>query len=135
MTPSHFELIDQFFEAYGRHNLAALSAVMSEDAIWVFPGRNRFSGTHRGPEAIAAFFDAMGGAMGKSNIKAETLFRGANDHYVLEAQHVWTNRPDGPNLDHQWVVRWKFADGKIVEGRHFAADQYAVDEFFGAAEG
>jgi len=32
---------------------------------------------------------------------------------------------------HDMVVRWKFGDGKIVEGRHFAADQYAVDEFFG----
>ena len=45
---------------------------------------------------------------------------------------VWTNRDDGHNLDHQWCVRWVFKDGKIVEGRHFASDQYAVDEFFGA---
>jgi uncharacterized protein len=135
MTPTNYELIDQFFAAYGSHDLAALGAVVADDAVWVFPGRNRFSGTHRGPAAIVAFFDAMGGAMGQANIRAETLFRGADDHYVLESQHVWTNRPDGHNLDHQWVVRWTFKDGKLVEGRHFAADQYAVDEFFGSAEG
>jgi len=111
--------------------MAALRAVLADDAVWVFPGRNRFSDTHRGPEAIAAFFDAMGGVMGQSKVNAEILFRGANDDYVLESQHVWTNRDDGPNLDHQWVVRWAFKEGRIVEGRHFAADQYAVDEFFG----
>lgn len=132
MTHPNFNLIDQFFDAYGRHDLTALRAVLAADAVWVFPGRNRFSGTHRGAEGIAAFFDAMGGVMGQSNVKAESLFREANDSYVVESQHVWTNRADGPNLDTQWCVRWQFADGKIVEGRHFAADQYATDEFFGA---
>jgi uncharacterized protein len=117
-TQSH-----KFFDAYGRHDLAALRAELAEDATWVFPGRNRFSGTQRGAEGIAAFFDAMGGVMGQSQVKAETLFREANDGYVLESQHVWTHRDDGHNLDHQWCVRWAFKDGKIVEGRHFAADQ------------
>jgi ketosteroid isomerase-like protein len=131
MVNPNFDLIDKFIDAYGRHDLAALRAVLADDAAWVFPGRSRFSGTYRGAEAIAAFFDAMGGVMGQSNVKAETLFREANDQYVVESQHVWTDRDDGHNLDHEWCVRWKFADGKIVEGRHFAADQYAADEFFG----
>ena len=131
MPHSKFEIIDQFFDAYSRHDIAALQVVLAENAAWVFPGRNRFSGTHQGAEAIAAFFDAMGGVMGQSNIKAETLFREADDHYAVESQHVWTNRADGRNLDTQWCVRWAFKDGKIVEGRHFAADQCAVDEFFG----
>ena len=104
MTPSNFDIIDQFFDAYRRHDMAALRAVLADEAVWVFPGRNRFSGTHRGAEAIAAFFDAMGGVMGQSQAKAETLFRGANDDYVLESQHVWINRDDGHNLDHQWCA-------------------------------
>src|SRR5258708_24621916 len=127
MPHPNFEIIDKFFDAYGRRDMAALREVVAPgpgEAVWVFPGRNRFSGAHRGPEGIAAFFDAMGGVMGQSKVKAETLFREANDHYVLESQHVWTNREDGHNLDHQWCVRWTFAGGKIVEGRHFAADQY-----------
>jgi ketosteroid isomerase-like protein len=130
MSHPNFDLIDKFFDAYGRHDLAALRAVLADEAAWVFPGRNRFSGTHRGAEAIAAFFDAMGGVMGQANVKAESLFREANDRSVVESQHVWTNHADGGNLDHQWCVRWTFQDGKIVEGRHFAADQYAADAFF-----
>jgi ketosteroid isomerase-like protein len=130
MAHPNFDLIDKFFAAYGKHDMAALRQVLAEDTTWVFPGRNKFSGTHRGAEGIVAFFDAMGGVMGQSNVKAETLFRGASDEYVLESQHVLTDRDDGHNLDHQWCVRWKFAHGKIVEGRHFAADQYAADEFF-----
>ncbi len=79
---------------------------------------------------MVAFFDTMGSIMGKSNVKVEKLITGANDAYVVECQHIWTHREDGNNLDHYWCVLWKFENGKIIEGRHFAADQYAVDEFF-----
>ena len=131
MSHPNFDLIDRFFDAYGRHDLAALRTVLAGEAVWVFPGRNRFSGTHRGAEAIMAFFDAMGGVMGQSGVKAESLFREANNRYVVESQHVWTNRAAGRNLDTQWCVRWAFENGRLVEGRHFAADPYEVDEFFG----
>jgi hypothetical protein len=39
---------------------------------------------------------------------------GANDKYVVECQHIWTNRDDGHNLDHLVCVLWKFENGKIV---------------------
>ena len=54
MPHPNFDLIDKFFAAYGNHDLAALRQVLADDAAWVFPGRNRFSGTHRGAEAIMA---------------------------------------------------------------------------------
>jgi uncharacterized protein len=79
---------------------------------------------------VVAFFDAVGSIMGSSNVKVESLITGANDQYVVEGQHISTNREDGNNLDHQWCVLWKFENGKITEGRHLAADQRAVDEFF-----
>ena len=79
---------------------------------------------------MVAFFDAMGGVMGSSNIQFAQLLVSANDNYLSEVQHIQTRRDDGNNLEHHWCVLWTFADGKIVEGRHLASDQYAVDEFF-----
>ncbi len=130
MPHPNFEIIDQFFAAYGRRDIAALREVLAEDVTWTFPGRNRFSGIHRGVDGVVAFFDAMGGVMGQSNVQAETLIRSANDDYVVEVQHIVTNRADGRNLDHRWCVLWTFRDGKIAAGQHLAADQYATDEFF-----
>lgn len=68
--------------------------------------------------------------MAALKITAEALVTGANDDYVVGCQHIWTNRADGNNLDHTWCVLRTFRDGKIVEGRYFAADQYEVDRFF-----
>jgi len=124
------DLINRFFEAYGQHDLNALRQVVAEDVRWVFPGQNPFSGIKQGPEAVVAFFDAMGGVMGSSNIKMEVLVTGVGEGYVSECQHVQTNRDDGVNLDVLWCVLWKFADGKIVEGRHLASDQQTADAFF-----
>lgn len=126
----NLKLIDCFFEAYGSRNLEALKGVVGEDFIWSFPGRNPLSGIKRGISEVVGFFDAMGKIMGDSNITVEKLVMGANDDYVLECQHVKSNRQDGIDLDHQWCVLWRFKEGKITEGKHFAADQYHADHFF-----
>ncbi len=130
MSHPNLDLIDQFFAAYAQHDLNAVRQVLAADPRWTFPGRNPLSGTKAGVEAVVAFFDAMGGLMGRSNAKAERLVTGVNDDYVVECQRVWTHRADGQDLDHQWCVLWRFENGRIAEGRHFAADQHAVDEFF-----
>jgi uncharacterized protein len=131
----NLELIDKFFEAYGKRDLNGLRQVLAEDAKWVFPGRHPLSGTRTGIDEVVALFDTLGEIMGKSNIQVEKLVMGVNDDYVVEGQHIWTNREDGNNLDHQWCVLWKFEKGKIVEGRHLAADQHAVDKFFTSISG
>lgn len=130
MPHPNLDLIDQFFAAYAQHDLNAVRQVLGPDPRWTFPGRNPLSGTKAGVEEVVGFFDTMGAVMGQSNVKAERLVTGVNDEYVVECQHVWTNRGDGRDLDHQWCVLWTIENGRIAAGRHFAADQYAVDEFF-----
>jgi ketosteroid isomerase-like protein len=130
MTHANLDLIDAFFAAYGKRDREGLQDVLAEHATWVFPGHHSLSGTKVGIDAIVAFFDAMGSVMGRSNPQVERLVLGVNEQYVAECQHIRTSRTDGPNLNQQLCVLWSFADGKIVSGRHLAADQDALDAFF-----
>src|SRR2546423_736313 len=130
MTHPNLGLIDRFFAAYGKRDLAELQDILAEDATWTFPGHHSLSGTKRGIDAIVAFFDAMGTVMGRSNPHVERLVLGVNEQYVVECQYIRTSRTDGQNLDQQLCVLWSFADGKIMSGRHLAADQDALDAFF-----
>ncbi len=130
MTHPNLVLIDRFFEAYAKRDMAALHAVLAPDARWIALGQHPLAGVKVGPEQVIAFFDAMGAVMGKSNPKVEKLIVSANDNYVIECQHVWTDRSDGHNLDHLVCVLWTFKDGRIVEGRHFFSDPKAADTFF-----
>ena len=133
MPHPNLELIDRFFAAYGNHDLAALREVLAEDATWTFPGHHPLSGTKVGIDAIVAFFDAVGATMGRSNPRVEKLVMGVNEQYVVECQHIRTNREGGLNLDQQMCVLWSFANGKIASGQHLAADQDALDAFYSRA--
>ncbi len=130
MTNSNLDLINKFFEAYGKRDMEALRLVLDEDAKWISLGQHPFSGVKDGFDEVIAFFDTMGAIMGGSNVRVEKLIVSENDQYVIECQHVWTNREDGHNLDHMVCVLWTFKESKIVEGRHFFADPKAGDDFF-----
>jgi ketosteroid isomerase-like protein len=130
MEHQNLGIMNKFFDAYSKHNLEELSQVLAENATWVFPGQNPFSGTKTGVQEIVDFFDKMGEVMGKSNVKVESLITGANDDYIVECQHIQTNREDNITLDHHWCVLWRFENGKITEGKHFAENQYKADAFF-----
>lgn len=130
MTHPNLATIDEFFKAYGRRDFEALRHVTVEHVSWFFPGRNPASGIKSGLHEVLRFFDVMGAIMSQSNIQVEKLVNEANDSYVLECQHIWTRRADDLNLDQLWCVLWEFENGRIAVGRHFAADQYAVDAFF-----
>ncbi len=131
MTHPNLALIDRFFEAYSRRDMAALHQVLAADAKWTALGQHPLAGVKVGFDEVIAFFDAMGGIMAKSNPRVEKLIVSANDDYAVECQHVWTNRSDGHNLDHLVCVLWTFKGGSIVEGRHFFSDPQAADGFFG----
>ncbi len=130
MTHPNLALIDSFFEAYSKRDLDGLHAVLAPDGRWIALGQHPLAGVKTGFDQVIGFFDAMGALMGRSNPKVEKLIVSANDHYVIECQHVWTNRDDGHNLDHLVCVLWTFKDGRIVEERHFFSDPQAADQFF-----
>jgi len=130
MPYSHLDTINRFFEAYGKRDIEGIKQVMDSNVQWIFPGHHPIAGTKSGIDEVVAFFDAMGKVMGESNVKVDKIITGANDNYVIECQHISTNRKDGNNMDHHWCVLWTFKDAKIIEGRHFAGDQHLADSFF-----
>ncbi|MBZ9686964.1 nuclear transport factor 2 family protein [Clostridium estertheticum] len=130
MEHINVNIIDKFFLAYSRNDLNGIKQVLSENVKWVFPGQNPLSGTKVGIEEVISFFDKMGGIMGKSNVKVEKMVIGANDNYVLECQHIRTNREEGTNFDQDMCVLWIFKDDKIIEGKHFISEQFEADSFF-----
>jgi len=132
MGDTNSTIIENFFDAYGRHDFSAIREVMHEDVIWIFMGQHPLAGVKNGIEEVVAFFDNMSSVMGASKIKAEKMVSGSNDHFLVECQHITTHREDGNNIDHHVCVLWTFENNKIKEGRHFFADPHAADQFFSA---
>lgn len=132
MAATNQPLIDQFFDCYLRRDFEGISQVMAANAVWYFLGRHKLAGTKKGIGEIIRFFDTMGAIMRQSAPEIEKLLVADKDNYVIECQHIKTNRADGINIDHHVSVLWTIEDGKIVSGRHFFADPEAVDNYFNA---
>ena len=132
MSKSNSAIIDKFFDAYLKHDFAAIREVMHEDITWIFMGQHPLAGVKNGIEDVVAFFDNMSAIMGSSKVKADKLVSGSNDNFLVECQHITTHRDDGNNIDHHVCVLWTFENNKIKEGRHFFADPHAADHFFAA---
>lgn len=132
METTNQEIVNKFFEAYSKRDMNAIKQVMAENASWTFLGQHKLAGIKNGVEEIIAFFDTMSGIMSKSKPMVKKIVTGSNDNYLVECQHIKTNREDGINIDHQVCVLWTFENGKIISGRHFFADPVAADRFFEA---
>jgi ketosteroid isomerase-like protein len=113
-----------------KHDMDKLKEVVSEDVTWYFLGRHRLAGVKRGLKELVEFFDTMGAIMKESRPSITKLIVAENDDYVIECQHIKTNREDGINIEHHATVLWTIKNGRIISGRHFFADPEAVDDYF-----
>lgn len=121
-----------FFNSYLKKDMDGIKQVMSENVTWTFSGQNKVAGTKKGIGEVISFFDLMGGIMSESKPSVEKLIIAENDTYLIECQHIKTNREDGINIEHDVSVLWTFENGKIISGRHFFADPALVDAYFNA---
>lgn len=105
---------------------------MDENVTWYFLGQHKLAGVKNGIPEVIAFFDKMGSIMSESKPVIDKMIVASNENYLIECQHIKTNREDGINIEHDVSVLWTFNNGKIVSGRHFFADPKAVDSYFNA---
>ena len=124
------DIVNKFFDSYMKRDLDGVKNIMASDVVWYFMGRNKHAGVKKGVDEVIKFFDTMGGIMGKSKPTIEKLIVAEKDGYLIECQHIKTNREDGINIDHYASVLWTIENGKIISGRHFFADPESVDWYF-----
>jgi ketosteroid isomerase-like protein len=125
-TNPNILLIQRFYEAYATHDAEKIGLFFSDDIVWRIPGRHPLSGEKRGKKEVVAFFSQLA----RANFKAEPIFFGANDQYVVDVHRGWSNAEGHPNVDTIWTLLFRINSGKIVEATNLSADQHAADNFF-----
>ena len=66
--------------------------------------------------------------MAGKRVNLDSRARGRPLHSAREG-NPWASR-NGKYVEDHWVQVIHFRDGRISETRHYAGDQYAIDEFF-----
>ncbi|MGW6442163.1 nuclear transport factor 2 family protein [Lentzea sp. NPDC055074] len=123
-------VVTTYFEALESGDLATVSAQFADDVVWHQPGDNRFSGLHRGSEAVGAMIGGMMSVSeGSFSLKRNAPLMVNGD--VVAAPVRWTAQRSGAEMDGVGVDLMRVVDGKVVEVRLFTADPAEEDAFWG----
>ncbi|MEZ5893246.1 MAG: nuclear transport factor 2 family protein [Parvularculaceae bacterium] len=122
-------LAADLFDAFARRDMAAATALIAPDAVWMFPGtRGGLAGDHKGREAIFGFlFKVMSLTGGTFHAERHDLIgddRVAFMHFTGRAER------DGKRLENPTCLRLVFENGMLTEAREWVWDLGHVDEFW-----
>ena len=108
----NIKVVQKFFAAYGANDLNGIAEVMHENVQWHIPGRHPLSGTKSGRREVLAFFAALG----RAGFKAEPIYFGADDKFVVDIHRGWSNADGKTNVDTVWALLYRIENGKNCRG-------------------
>ena len=124
------DIAKAYIKAIQTGDQATLGSLISPDVIWHQPGKNRFSGTHRGMAAVGPMLGAM------MEVSKGTFAITRADHYMANGDWVaitieFAGEANGLKMKQAGVDLIRIEGGKIVEVKLFSSDQAQEDAFWG----
>lgn len=109
---------------------AALGQLISPDVVWHQPGKNQFSGIHRGMAEVGPMLGKM------MEVSKGTFAITHASHYMANGDWVavtleFAGEANGITMNQPGVDLIRIEGGKIVEVRLFSSDQAQEDLFWG----
>jgi uncharacterized protein len=127
-TAENVELVRRGYTAFNSGDMATLSEIFAEDAVWYVAGSGVLSGTKEGRDAILAYFGELGArTQGHFQANVEDIVGGEKHTVAIQQTHGEAN---GKTLDMSTVITFVVRDGKIAEGREFFEDTAKSDDFW-----
>ena len=124
----NIEIVRKGYEAFSNGDMATLTELFAENAVWHFPGNNRISGEHRGRDMLLTFF-AQSEELTGGTIQVELQNVLADDELVVSLERQTASR-EGKALNMLVVNTFQISSGKITEVRSFPEDGLTNDEFW-----
>ena len=127
-TAENVELVRRGYTAFNAGDMATLSDLFAEDAVWYAAGSGVLSGTKQGRDAIMSYFGELGArSQGSFQANLEDVVGG--EKYTVGIQQTQA-QGNGKRIDLATVITFVVRDGKIVEGREFFEDTAKADDFW-----
>ena len=127
-TTEDVELVRRGYEAFNAGDMASLSDMFAEDAVWYAAGSGVLSGIKQGRDAILGFFGELGArTQGQFQANLKDIVGGENCTVAIQQTQAASG---GKTLDVATVITFVISDGKITEGREYFEDTGKYDAFW-----
>jgi uncharacterized protein len=116
------------YDAFNKADMAALTDLFAENAVWHSPGRGAVAGDYKGRDATFAYFGHLA-ELTDGTFRANLHSLVAEGDTVVARQTQTATRGDR-QLEVNECAAFEMRDGRIIEGWEYRYDLYAWDEFF-----
>ena len=127
-TAENVELVRRGYTAFNAGDMATLSDMFAEDAVWYAAGSGVLSGTKQGRDAIMSYFGELG-ARSQGSFQANLQDVVGGEKYTVGIQQTQA-QGNGKTIDLATVITFVVRGGKIAEGREFFEDTAKADDFW-----
>jgi ketosteroid isomerase-like protein len=122
------ELFRQGYAAFQSGDLDTVASLLERDVVWNAPGRNRYSGPHRGVQDVINMFVQQAQET-NGTLKVEVHDVLANDTHAVVLATISAER-GGKTLNDRYTHVAHLVDGKMTECWIFDEKPYEFDEFW-----
>ena len=127
-TAENVELVRRGYAAFNSGDMATLSDMFAEDAVWHVAGSGVLSGTKQGRDAILSYFGELG-ARSQGSFQADVKDVVGGENYTVGIQQSRAES-NGKKMDLATVITFVVREGKITEGREYFEDTSKSDDFW-----
>ena len=114
----NLQIVQTLFAAFGRGDLAAVLAALSDEIEWYMAGPREVAhaGTWRGREQVAQFFHALGSSVEMLQFEPREFIAQGDQVAVIGAERLRV-RATGRIIENQWVIIFTLRNGQVVRFR------------------
>jgi uncharacterized protein len=123
------ELFKKGYAAFSAGDMEGVKALFAPDVVWNQPGKNHFSGEHRGVDNVLALFLAQA-QESEGTFKVEVHDILANDEHAVALATVSATK-GGKTLRDRYTHVAHIKGGKLTESWIFGEHQDEEDAFWG----
>lgn len=123
MSQANVELVKSCYDAFGRGDIPAILAVLTEDIEWTTLGEGvPTAGTHRGTSGVARFFEMVGKTWNFTAFEPSE-YVATGDTVAVIGRYAAIALATGKPVASEWVMVWKVRDGKVSYFREYSDTQ------------
>jgi ketosteroid isomerase-like protein len=132
MAGANEDIVRRGYKAFGEGDMETLGSLMTDDVSHVVPGDNRFTGEHKGKDAVFAFYGGIFEASGGTYQADLQSVEEQGDDTVV-SKHRGTAQHGDQKLDVTEILTFTIKGGKITKivSSFSPEDEKAEDAFWG----
>ena len=110
---SGIRLVLEFNEAFNRHDVSGMVALMSDDCIFEDSSPAPDGSVYSGKEALTRYYQEFFRESPEAHVKIEDIY-GFRDHCIMRWRYSWVDR-EGEKSHLRGVDIFRVRDGSIIE--------------------